>query len=214
MKIALNRLHYPVTTLGYGRRIGIWTQGCSIHCSGCTSRDTWDPSGGTLLDISELVKTCMPWMDNCDGVTITGGEPFDQPETLSVLLAEMRARQRGDILVFTGYPACRALKQPIVVKGLIDVIITGPYKRQAGQTLTLRGSDNQEIFLLTDLAQERYPPDINKRKWETPRRLDWFLSGNDVFMAGIPEPGWGKKFRATIRKRGLICRTSEQSHKR
>ena len=39
--ISLSRLHFPVTTLGPGRRIGIWFQGCSIRCPGCISADTW-----------------------------------------------------------------------------------------------------------------------------------------------------------------------------
>ncbi|HSV19446.1 MAG TPA: 4Fe-4S cluster-binding domain-containing protein, partial [Casimicrobiaceae bacterium] len=44
--IELNKAHWPVTVLGPGKRIGLWLQGCSIHCPGCVSQDTWsaDPS--------------------------------------------------------------------------------------------------------------------------------------------------------------------------
>lgn len=42
MRMILSRLHFPVTTLGPGRRIGVWFQGCSIRCAGCISRDTWE----------------------------------------------------------------------------------------------------------------------------------------------------------------------------
>ena len=46
--IAISRIHYPVTTLGPGKRIGIWMQGCSIRCPGCISADTWAPGRGVV----------------------------------------------------------------------------------------------------------------------------------------------------------------------
>ena len=49
MKIAINKAHFPVTVLGPGRRIGIWLQGCSIHCKGCVSQDTWAADPGRTV---------------------------------------------------------------------------------------------------------------------------------------------------------------------
>src|SRR3546814_9784731 len=46
MRIAVSRLHFPVTALGPGRRIGLWLQGCSIRCPGCISVDTWAHDAG------------------------------------------------------------------------------------------------------------------------------------------------------------------------
>lgn len=53
MNLALSRMHFPVTTLGPGDRIGIWFQGCSIRCTGCISKDTWDPEINHI-NISEV----------------------------------------------------------------------------------------------------------------------------------------------------------------
>jgi hypothetical protein len=36
--LRLNRMHHPVTTLGYGTRAGIWVQGCTIGCPGSAPR--------------------------------------------------------------------------------------------------------------------------------------------------------------------------------
>ena len=60
----LNRAHYPVTTLGPGVRAGIWTQGCTIGCRGCASRDTWEPDPSRLIDVEQLVG----WLDTLPDV--------------------------------------------------------------------------------------------------------------------------------------------------
>ena len=48
--VSISRLHFPVTTLGPGHRIGIWFQGCSIRCEGCLSMDTWAPGRAFLSE--------------------------------------------------------------------------------------------------------------------------------------------------------------------
>ena len=54
MLIAINKAHYPVTVLGPGQRIGIWFQGCRIHCPGCVSQDTWAADPGKRMPLHEL----------------------------------------------------------------------------------------------------------------------------------------------------------------
>ena len=88
--IALSRIHFPVTTLGPGRRIGIWFQGCSIRCPGCISMDTWAPGRG-ITTIDEVVNAVAQWLPVADGITISGGEPFDQPIALLDLLGRLRS---------------------------------------------------------------------------------------------------------------------------
>ena len=68
MKIALNKVHFPITTLGHGRRVGIWTQGCSIHCPGCISRDTWEPDDARAVEVATLLESLAPWLAEADGV--------------------------------------------------------------------------------------------------------------------------------------------------
>jgi anaerobic ribonucleoside-triphosphate reductase activating protein len=85
-EIAISRIHFPVTRLGPGRRVGIWVQGCSIRCPGCISVDTWVRGRGRA-DVSEVLEAIAPWMSTAEGFTISGGEPFDQPDALASLLA-------------------------------------------------------------------------------------------------------------------------------
>ena len=74
MRLQLSRLHFPVTTLGVGRRIGVWFQGCSIRCPGCVSLDTWDPAHGTTT-VEDVVTAIGPWLEAADGLTVSGGTP-------------------------------------------------------------------------------------------------------------------------------------------
>ncbi len=210
MHIAINKVHFPVTTLGHGRRLGIWTQGCSIHCPGCVSRDTWDTEPRHRIALDELLAGCAGWLAEADGVTISGGEPFDQPDALRELLQALRTRCAGDLLVFSGYANEKLFAQHADILTLADVLISEPFVAHAGQTLALRGSDTQRVFLLSPLARERYPADLDRRAWEPQRRLDLMMEGDDIWMAGIPEPGAMAKLRDKLRALGYDTVTSDQ----
>ena len=113
--IALSRIHYPVTQLGPGRRVGIWLQGCSIRCAGCISMDTWAQGRG-VTTVEEVLTAITPWAAEAQGFTVSGGEPFQQPDALAELLRGIVAWRSGrpasgpdavDILVYTGYTLSR-----------------------------------------------------------------------------------------------------------
>lgn len=145
MNISLSRVHFPVTTLGPGRRLGIWFQGCSIRCDGCISADTWGP-GKRPLALAQLLDDIQPWLAEAEGITLSGGEPFDQPDALLALLGALRQRTRVDILVYSGHPL--ETLQPLLqrAEGLLDALICDPFEQQQAQTRVLRGSDNQRLI--------------------------------------------------------------------
>jgi len=201
----MSRVHFPATTLGFGRRIGLWVQGCSIRCPGCINPDTWDFAGGWKATAEELLTLARRWLPAADGITITGGEPFDQPAGLQALVQSLRRECGGDILAFSGYNhEVLFSTYPAIVQNL-DVLITGPFEPSAGQRLFLRGSDNQRISLLSAKAKSRYPADIDGRRWEGPRHLDFFFDGADVFMAGIPEQDFSGTLRRGLASVNLAC---------
>lgn len=210
-KIAINKIHFPVTTLGYGKRIGIWMQGCSIHCPGCISRDTWDFQDENAVALDDLLPSIDHWVLLADGVTISGGEPFDQPEALLDLILELRQLQEGDILVYSGYPKEELFRMHAEILEHIDVLISEPYRANAGNSLIFRGSDNQRITLLTPLARRRYPEDINDREWEPKRKLDVMFDGDNVWMAGIPHTKAMEELKKKLASRGLSCNSSDQA---
>lgn len=199
--VALSRLHYPVTTLGPGRRIGVWLQGCSIRCPGCISADTWPAEQG-LTTTEAVVEALLPWLPDAEGITVSGGEPFDQPEALNVLLRELRRLTPVDILVYSGHPFEALSGWLRENPGLIDVLISEPYDEQAAQTLALRGSDNQRVHLLTELGSARFAS-FDRPALPDDRRFDvMFDADGVVWLAGIPARDDIRRLREAMRALG------------
>ncbi len=183
--IALSRVHFPVTTLGPGRRVGIWLQGCSIRCAGCISADTW-VAGPGMTTVDEVVLAIGPWLELADGITISGGEPFDQPAALLTLLRALRERTAGDILVYSGHSPEFLRASLSAAAGLIDALISDPYDMAVPQTLALRGSDNQRLHCLTPkgirlFAQYERCVEAGDRRFDV-----MFDDDGEVWLAGIP----------------------------
>ncbi|MCC8936021.1 radical SAM protein [Bradyrhizobium sp. Arg68] len=208
--VNLSRIHFPITTLGPGRRIGIWFQGCSIRCPGCISMDTWAQGRGTTT-ITDVVQAVSPWLSAADGITISGGEPFDQREALFDLLAQLRARTDADILVFSGYPWATICEALDTAPSLIDAVVSGPFDIDETQTLALRGSDNQELHLLTSLGRARLAS-FERPIDETDRTFDvMFDDDGDVWLAGIPARGDFRRLRRILEDGGSTLGTSEDT---
>ncbi|WFU04591.1 4Fe-4S single cluster domain-containing protein (plasmid) [Rhizobium sp. CB3171] len=183
--IALSRLHFPITTLGPGNRIGIWFQGCSIRCPGCISADTW-AAGRDPTDVEAIIDAIDRWLPAGEGLTVSGGEPFDQPDALTELLQAFRRRSEADILVFSGYPIEKLMPYLERMNGLVDALISDPYLIDATQTKVLRGSDNQRLHRLTPLGETRFAA-YERAIQPGEKKFDLMMDADGtVWMAGIP----------------------------
>jgi anaerobic ribonucleoside-triphosphate reductase activating protein len=135
---------------GPGERFVIWVQGCSLRCRGCWNPDTWSPRPRNLVRVAELAESVLA-AAGIEGMTLTGGEPFEQAAPLAPLAASLRATGLS-IMVFTGYdleeltsPAQRALLAQC------DVIVAGRYRQEERSIgAAWRGSSNQTVHFLTD----------------------------------------------------------------
>lgn len=197
----LSRVHFPVTALGPGRRLGVWFQGCSIRCAGCISADTWGP-GRRRITVEQLLEQVRPWLAEADGVTLSGGEPFDQPDALLELLAGLRQRPDLDILVYSGHPLERLAPLLARADGLIDTLVSDPFEQPRSQTLALRGSDNQRLSLLTALGRARFAA-FERPLQPEDKVLDlMFDDDGSVWMAGIPRRDDLLRLRDVLRDQG------------
>jgi anaerobic ribonucleoside-triphosphate reductase activating protein len=67
------------------------------------------------------------WIPDADGITISGGEPFEQPEALIALLSALRKRTSIDILVYSGYPIESLNLILSQSSGMIDALISDAF---------------------------------------------------------------------------------------
>jgi anaerobic ribonucleoside-triphosphate reductase activating protein len=144
---------------GPGRRSVAKFQGCSIHCRGCITPDSWDPSTGMLVSVGQLADALLDPTYARDGVTLLGGEPTAQPAGLLALVQALRVRRCPHILVYSGYTyeALQRIaeRQPAISAVLeeIDILIDGPYVAAlANGAGPWTGSANQRVI---DLAATR-----------------------------------------------------------
>lgn len=202
MELRLARVHYPITVLGPGRRVGIWFQGCSIGCSGCMSQDTWDPTLGEAIDTGELCDLVLAARvdEGLDGVTISGGEPFQQAGALRALCAELRRRwSEVDILVYSGYSIGRLQRLHADVLELLDAVVAEPFVASRPTDLPWRGSANQELTRLSHRARDRY---VEATSVQQPR-LQVTVDEEGLWIAGIPRRGDLDRMREDLQRKGL-----------
>ena len=208
MTINISRLHYPVTALGPGRRIGIWVQGCTLACPGCVSRDTWNPLNGKEIEVEGVLQ----WLsDICrshavDGITISGGEPSEQPEALYQLASGIDALRcdgvfDGDVLCYTGVDGDEFLRRCDWAGDLVDAVITGRFEVTAPTSLVWRGSANQRLQTLTERGERVYA----KYRYATSERPDmqFTVADDQVWMIGIPRRGDLQRIESTLRDNGV-----------
>jgi len=208
VKIRLNRAHYPVTVLGPGRRVGLWLQGCGIGCDGCLARDTWASDPDSEMDIDAVVRWCAALPDGAvDGVTISGGEPFDQPEALDELLVRLDRWRRGrsgriDLLCYSGRSLTALRSQFPHILARLDAVVPGPFIAAQAPGLRWRGSANQLLVPLSGLGHERYDDDIDRPADRT--RLQVQVVDGTVYQIGIPQPGDLPAIEAAMARRGVV----------
>lgn len=136
---------------GPGARFVVWFQGCSLGCPGCFNPATHAGDAGRAATIGDIVDQITA-AGAIDGVTISGGEPFEQPEALRDLVRAIRADTDHSILVFSGFTRAEIEAMPAGGEILdhIDVLIDGRYEAPRRVGRELRGSANQIVHLLTD----------------------------------------------------------------
>ncbi len=208
-KIQVNKAHYPVTVLGPGRRIGIWLQGCSVRCKGCVSMDTWEPDPHRAMPVQQLIAWCRRTAGNeLDGITLSGGEPFDQPGALRALLTGLHDwRKQGgldfDLLCYSGYPMKTLEQRHKPLLALLDAVIPEPYADGLPLGKIWRGSANQSLLPLSERGRLRYAPFLEQCPEEQGKRMQVAVEGGRIWMIGIPERGDMEQVEALCRQRGL-----------
>lgn len=144
------RVHQTVksiTTLGPYRRYGLWVQGCTRGCPGCETAEAQPTDGGYTVDINELAEEIIG-IEEIEGITVSGGEPYLQKNGLTLLLSAIREKRDLGVILYTGYHFNEIKSEKLT--GLCDVIIDGPYISELNDEKGIRGSSNQKVIHITD----------------------------------------------------------------
>jgi anaerobic ribonucleoside-triphosphate reductase activating protein len=139
-----------------------------------------------MTTVSSVMDALRQWLPQADGLTISGGEPFEQPTALHALLAEVRRESNVDVLVYSGYAFEEIMGEVAGMKGLFDALISDPFKHEERQTLPLRGSDNQRLHLLTPLGEARFAHFNHPLQTATARFDVMVDEDGTTWLAGIP----------------------------
>ena len=145
----------PVTRAeGPGARFALWLQGCSLRCPGCCNPHLFEAEGGALVSVADLLAEVAAVRASIEGVTLLGGEPFEQAGALAAFASGVRALGLS-VLSFSGYrlEELRARRDPGVeaLLAATDVLVDGRYEAARPETTRLwAGSTNQRFHYLTD----------------------------------------------------------------
>lgn len=148
--IWLYRVYHHSTVDGPGRRSVVQVSGCSIRCQGCFVPQTHKRENGTLISISTIVDEIVANRAEHDGVTVLGGEPFDQTGQVAELVSRLKL-QGLHITIYSGYPieVLMQRKDPSIdyILTHIDLLIDGPFVASVSDRASeYRGSRNQRLI--------------------------------------------------------------------
>ena len=140
----------------------MYVSGCRNHCKGCFNEATWDFDFGeefTPIQENEIIEACKKSF--ISGLTILGGEPFEEENQTALLPFIERFKQEcpdKNLWMYTGYVLDNDLQEgqrkfvPDVTNKIleqVDVLIDGPFiLEQKDLTLPFRGSKNQRLLRL------------------------------------------------------------------
>lgn len=116
----IDRIYHPVTTLGPGRRVAVWTSGCSKRCPGCANPELQEPQPEADLPPARLAAILneLAGRTGCHRITFTGGDPLEQAAELAHVLAAIRPAF-DDILVYTGFTLEQLQNDPLIPRTLL-----------------------------------------------------------------------------------------------
>jgi anaerobic ribonucleoside-triphosphate reductase activating protein len=175
---------------GPGKRAVIWVQGCTIGCPGCYNAFTHPHKIETLASPEKLVD----WInsiDDIEGITFSGGEPFEQAEAVAdvIELVNSKRNESLSVFIFTGFEfeVLQESSAPAVQRllSLVDILSAGPFVLdQRDTSLLWRGSRNQQLVYLT----ERYSQS-EEQNWRMESPVEELvLNTNEIQRTGFSGP--------------------------
>ncbi len=189
----LFRLYHDSIVDGFGRRSVVQFAGCSIRCIGCYVPETHERENGQITSIDEIVRAIDAERERHDGVTVLGGEPFDQAASLETLVEKLKAKNYH-VTVYTGYTLDNLLARESEnvnrILANIDLLIDGAFDRNLSKNAgEYRGSSNQRLIFHPITRLKMNDGKTNLKAGDDEKRKQSEAEFNH-FMAEYLDEGW------------------------
>lgn len=199
------RIQEQSRALGPGTRAVVWFQGCSFDCPGCIAAEMNRSDDFELSTPGELACRILEII-GIEGVTLSGGDPFDQPlELLAEFLEELGNHSDFSVMCYTGRTlkqlrraACAEVIERILSR--VDILVDGLYVESLNDGRVWRGSSNQEIHFLSPRYHHLESSVLESRD----RKLEVTVGPtHQIEITGIPPAGFMDRLRGELKSRDL-----------
>ena len=120
------------------------------------------------------------------------------------MIGLLRKSTKLDIMVYTGYTLQELQQQNNVninyILSNIDLLIDGEYIEELNNNKIYRGSDNQQIWFLSD----KYLPFKEKMENTCNRSLEFVFRNGEVFTIGLPAKNFQRDFWRAMEQKQKI----------
>lgn len=187
MKVRIYKILKQTRVEGPKTRYCIWFQGCSKHCKGCWAKATWDFNAGKEYEVEEIIQDIKK-TKNIDGITLLGGEPFEQPEALKYI-CENTKKLELSVICFTGNKIEELHKAHNDILNHIDLLIDGEFiEEEKDYSRPWVGSKNQRYHFLTNkFSEEEIKQYKNKIEINIEKNGSIFMNGMGDFEKVIKQ---------------------------
>ena len=155
--------------------------------------ETHERTNGQLVSIDSVVAEINKKSGEYDGVTIIGGEPFDQAESLAALVVKLKAKNYH-LTVYSGYTLEDLMaRENASVNRILentDLLIDGAFKRElSGSAGEYRGSSNQRLIFypITRTKMKNDKPNLQASDEEKREQAE---AEFNQFVAECLDEGW------------------------
>ena len=193
---------------GPGLRCVIWLAGCNRRCPGCFQPQYFSFSAGRRYQVDEIADHILG-ISNIDGVTFSGGEPFEQSEALASVCRILKARSDLSLLSYTGYRLewlrDRSQNHRNFLETL-DIIIDGEYRENEAGSYLWRGSRNQRVIYLKSGENKQLIAATETGQ----QQIQVTLTSSNLVVTGFPDGPSAFAFRSALMRRGVILASSKE----
>ena len=204
--LRIARFQDRTQALGPGERAVIWFQGCSFNCPGCIAAEMNRSDDFERTSPSELADRVLS-IRGIEGVTLSGGDPFDQPlDALAQFLDVLKQRGGLSVMCYTGRTLeqlrrCNESGDAITkILAALDILIDGLYVESLNDGSSWRGSSNQILHFLS--SRYRHLEFVVSEERE--RKLEVTIGpAGAIDFTGIPPAGFIDRLQIQLKLRGL-----------